>query len=194
LDKRLFTEIGKAFQNIERPVPVALSISGIWMHQHPEDLEWLRKMQADKKISITWINHSYNHRFDPRLLLRKNFMLEDGTDATYEVLETEKAMLKKGLLPSVFFRFPGLVSNKQLVLKITGFGLIPIGSDAWLAKGQKPQSGSIVLIHANGNEPVGINDFIMLLRSKADDIAKKRWLILDLRQSLVEAFRGNDTQ
>jgi len=192
LEKRIFTEIVKEFEKVERPVPVALSITGIWMRQHPADLEWLKKMQADQQIYITWINHSYNHRVNPKLPLKQNFLLEPGTDINYEVLETEKAMLKNGLLPSVFFRFPGLISDRQLVQKITDFGLIPIGTDAWLAKGQKPQPGSIVLIHGNGNEPVGVDDFIKLLRSKTKSIAKKQWLLYDLRESVGKEFQGGN--
>lgn len=191
LDKRIFTDIFNEFKKVERPVPVALSVTGIWMRQHPQDLEWLKQMQANHEIYITWINHSFNHRVSAKLPLKENFLLEAGTDINYEVLETEKAMLKNGLLPSVFFRFPGLVSDQQLVYKITDFGLVPIGTDAWLAKGQEPQAGSIVLIHGNGNEPVGVNDFINLLKSKTRSIAQKQWLLYDLRESVDEEFEGS---
>jgi hypothetical protein len=190
LDRRIFTEIFAQFGKVERPVPIALSITGVWMRQHPADLQWLKQLQAGKEINITWINHSYNHRVSPTAPLRKNFLLEPGTDINYEVLETEKAMLKNGLTPSVFFRFPGLVSDRQLVYKITDFGLIPVGSDAWLAKGQQARAGSIVLIHANGNEPVGVDDFIRLLHKKAGAIAKKKWLLYDLGESLSGEFEG----
>lgn len=190
LDKRIFTDIFNEFKKVEQPVPVALSVTGIWMRQHPQDLEWLKQMQAKHEIYITWINHSFNHHVSLKAPLKENFLLEPGTDISYEVLETEKAMLKNGLLPSVFFRFPGLVSDQQLVYKITDFGLIPVGTDAWLAKGQQPQAGSIVLIHGNGNEPTGVNDFIKLLQSKTQSIAKKQWLLYDLRESVDEEFQG----
>ncbi|MDB5131608.1 MAG: polysaccharide deacetylase [Mucilaginibacter sp.] len=190
LDRRIFTDIFEQFKKIEQPVPIALSITGIWMRQHPQDLEWLKEMNTKGEIYITWVNHSYNHRVSKTLPLKENFLLEPGTDINFEVLGTEQAMLKNGLLPSVFFRFPGLVSDKQLIYKITDFGLIPIGSDAWLAKGQQPQAGSIVLIHGNGNEPVGVNDFISLLKSKTKSIAKKQWLLYDLRESVETTFEG----
>jgi hypothetical protein len=186
LDKRILTAVFDQFKKVERPIPIALSITGVWMRQHPRDLEWLKQMNFKNEIYIIWVNHSYNHRVSKTLPLNENFLLQPGTDVNYEVLETEKAMLKNGLLPSVFFRFPGLVSNKQLIYKITGFGLIPIGSDAWLAKGQKPHSGSIVLIHGNGNEPVGVDEFLKLLRSKTEAISKKQWLLYDLRTVVNE--------
>ena len=37
--------------------------------------------------------------------------------------------------------------------------LISLGADAWLAIDQRPNAGSIVLVHANGNEPLGIKLF-----------------------------------
>jgi hypothetical protein len=194
LDRDIFTDIIKEFQKVERPAPVALSVTGVWMRQHPADLEWLKKLQADHEIYITWINHSFNHRVSAKLPLKENFLLERGTDIYYEVTETEKAMLKNGLLPSVFFRFPGLVSDQQLVFTITNFGLIPIGTDAWLAKGQQPQAGSIVLIHGNGNEPVGVRDFINLLQKEGPSIAKKQWLLYDLRESVDQEFEDGSSK
>lgn len=188
LDKRIFTDIFSEFQKVEHPVPIALSVTGIWMKQHQSDLEWLKQMQLKGQIYITWINHSYNHRVSSTKPLKQNFLLEAGTDIYYEVTETEKAMLNNGLLPSAFFRFPGLVSDAQLVTTITNFGLIPIGTDAWLAKGQQPQAGSIVLIHGNGNEPVGVDDFIKLIKSKQRMITNKQWLLYDLRESVGDEF------
>lgn len=193
LDKKIFTDLFTEFQKVEKPAPIALSITGIWMRQHPKDLEWLKMMERNHEIYITWINHSFNHRVSKTAPLKENFLLEPGTDINYEVLETEKAMLKNGLQPSVFFRFPGLISDQQLVNEITaGFGLITVGTDAWLAKGQQPQAGSIVLIHGNGNEPVGVTDFIELLRSKTRAIAKKQWLLYDLRESVDEEFESSN--
>ena len=150
------------FQKVEKPAPIALSVSGLWMLKHGKDIAWLKKLRDSGEIRITWVNHSYNHRVSKTAPLKMNFLLEPGTDIKYEVLATEELMLKNGLVPSAFFRFPGLVSDQQLIYKITDFGLIPIGSDAWLAKGQQAQAGSIVLIHGNGNEPVGVDDFIKL--------------------------------
>ena len=180
------------FKKVEKPAPIALSVSGLWMQNHKEDLGWLKQLRNEGEIRITWVNHSYNHRVSKTAPLKENFLLEPGTDISYEVLATEQLMLKNGLVPSAFFRFPGLVSDQQLVYKITDFGLIPIGSDAWLAKGQQPNAGSIVLIHGNGNEPVGVEDFIKLLRSKTKQIAKKQWLLYDLSESVDDAAESSE--
>jgi hypothetical protein len=186
LDRRIFIDMFNEFKKVEKPAPIALSVSGLWMLNHVADLEWLKKLRDAGEIRITWVNHSYNHRVSKTAPLKENFLLEPGTDINYEVLATEKLMLKYGLVPSVFFRFPGLVSDQQVVYKITDYGLIPIGSDAWLAKGQHAQNGSIVLIHGNGNEPVGVADFIALLRSKTRLIARKQWLLYDLSSTVED--------
>ncbi|MBS1521192.1 MAG: polysaccharide deacetylase [Bacteroidetes bacterium] len=192
LDRRIFTTMFNEFKKVEKPAPIALSVSGLWMLNHKEDLEWLKQLRNEGEIRITWVNHSYNHRVSKTAPLKENFLLEPGTDINYEVLATEQLMLKNGLVPSAFFRFPGLVSDQQLVYKITDFGLIPIGSDAWLAKGQQPNAGSIVLIHGNGNEPVGVADFIKLLQSKTKQIAKKQWLLYDLSESVDDAAGSSE--
>lgn len=188
LDRIIFNQLITEFKKIEQPVPVALSITGRWMLTHGEDLNWLKDLVARKEIDITWIDHSYNHHFSLTAPLKTNFLLEPGTDMNFEILGTELAMLQHGLLPSVFFRFPGLVSDQQVVDKVLAYGIIPIGSDAWLAKGQKPASGSIVLIHGNGNEPVGVKDFIQLLKTKSADITGKQWLMYDLTESVEDEF------
>jgi hypothetical protein len=188
LDRVIFTSLITEFKKIEQPVPVALSITGRWMLTHTDDLNWLKELVAKKEIDITWTNHTYNHHFSLTAPLKTNFLLEPGTDLNFEILGTELAMLQHGLLPSVFFRFPGLVSDQRVVDQVLAYGVIPIGSDAWLAKGQKPGAGSIVLIHGNGNEPVGVEDFIRLLKSKAPDIMNKQWLMYDLSESVEDEF------
>ncbi|MFC3560693.1 polysaccharide deacetylase family protein [Pedobacter jamesrossensis] len=187
LDRVIFQSVFDEFKKIEQPAPLAVSVSGKWMLKHLDDLNWLKSLVDKKELDITWINHSYNHEVNS-LPLAENFLLSPGTHLDIEVLENEKLMLKYGLIPSVFFRFPGLVSDKTIVQKIEEYGLIPIGSDAWLAKGQKPNAGSIVLIRGNGNEEIGVKDFIQLLKLKQKDVTNKQWLLFDLRQGLEKEF------
>lgn len=188
LDRIIFTSLIAEFQQTEKPVPIAISISGRWMLTHSSDLKWLKELVSSGDILITWVNHSYNHRVSAKAPLKTNFLLEPGTDLNFEILGTEIAMVQQGLMPSVFFRFPGLVSDSQAVAKLLAYGLIPVGSDAWLAKGQSAKAGSIVLIHGNGNEELGVSDFIRLLKDKQLQVQGKQWMMYDLRQSVEEEF------
>jgi hypothetical protein len=139
---------------------IAFAVSGRWFLKNKKYINWIKKQEDNNKLNVIWINHTFNHFYDPSLSLDKNFLLREGTDISFEILEVEKLFIKEGLIPSVFIRFPGLVANKKLRETVAfKYGLIALGSDAWLAKGEKPKKGSIILIHGNKNEPLGIKIF-----------------------------------
>ncbi|MBI3544211.1 MAG: polysaccharide deacetylase [Deltaproteobacteria bacterium] len=144
-------------------VPVGVAVSGLWVRAHRAQFEWLVEQQRQQRLRITWINHTYSHPFDARLPVGRNFLLEKGVNVDYEILGLEKLLLEHGVVPSVFFRFPGLVADRGLEDLLRSFLLIPVGSDAWLAKNETPQLGSIILIHGNENEPAGVDDFLKWL-------------------------------
>ena len=186
LDRVLFLNVLKEMSDIQKPVPMAISISGHWLLKHQDDLNWLIDLNRTNKIAITWVNHSFNHYYHKELPLYLNFMLMKGTNVDQEVLLNEKTMIEHNLVPSIFFRFPGLVSGPRVFEKVMGFGLIPVGSDAWLAKGEKADDGNIVLVHANGNEPLGIRKFIELLHRNEPNIRTGQWKLFDLRESVIK--------
>ncbi len=186
LDRIVFTALIREIGMVEKPVPLAVAVTGQWINRHSGDLHWLDSLTKAGQLNIVWINHSYNHYTRPDVPLKMNFLLSPGTDINAEVLNTEIALLRNNILPSPFFRFPGLVSDHEIYNRILNLGLIPVGSDAWLAKGQWPTNGSIVLIHANGNEPLGVREFINLLTSKRAEVLSRHWELLDLRKSLID--------
>jgi len=186
LDRVLFLDILKQMSALEKPVPLAISVSGHWMLKHQDDLDWLIKLDRQNKIVVTWINHSFNHYFNKELPLYLNFMLMKGTNVDQEVLLNEKTMIEHHLVPSIFFRFPGLISGPRVYKKVMEFGLIPVGSGAWLAKGEKADDGNIVLVHANGNEPLGIRKFIELMNHNEPNILNGQWKLFDLRESVIK--------
>lgn len=184
-DLRLVKRLLEVVEPKEKPVPLAFAVSGVWLEEHPDDLAALQKLDG-RDLAITWVNHSMHHRYNPALPLQRNFLLEAGTNLASEVLDAEVAMLSRGLTPSVFFRFPGLVSEPTLITFVAALGLIPVGSDAWLAKGQHAKNGSIVLVHGNGNEPRGVDDFLHLLDQERRAISARQFLLLDLREAVRE--------
>jgi hypothetical protein len=145
--------------------PLTLAISGAWLAHHAADFGWLKEKEASGAVRITWANHSYSHPYVVGLADRRNYLLRPGVDFDREVFETEKLLIVNGGTPSVFFRFPGLVADPALLAKLRGLNLIPLGADAWLALGAAPRDGSIVLVHPNGNEPLGLKLFSRYLAS-----------------------------
>jgi hypothetical protein len=181
---RVFIEATMALP-LKPPVPLAMMVSGLWIQRHQADLTWLKDQVAAGKLAITWVNHSYTHPYEPAAPLEKNFLLMRKAGFTNEVLFLERLLLEQELLPSPFFRFPGLVSDRQLIESLRDLCLIPVGSSAWLAKGESPQTGSIILVHANGNEPEGIRLLLSFYDHQRDAFRRGFTALLPLREALL---------
>jgi hypothetical protein len=145
------------------PVPLALSMSGGWLARHQADFQWLRDQEHAGALRITWVDHSYTHPYVPGRRLSENFLLMEGVDMRAEILKTEQLLIANGETPSVFFRFPGLVSNPALMKVAGDYHLIVLGAGAWLAKTLSVKPGDIILVHPNGNEPAGLAIFANLM-------------------------------
>jgi hypothetical protein len=149
-------------QKLEKPgeaTPVALSVSGLWIKQHAADFAWLRQEKAANRLAISFVNHSFHHPYRPGLATDQNFLLMPGVDMQEEVLDVERLLIANGETPSVFFRFPGLISDPALMEAVRGKHLITLGANAWLALNQRASAGAVVLVHPNGNEPFGLRLF-----------------------------------
>jgi hypothetical protein len=140
-------------------VPLALSISGLWLVHHFDDFRWLVDQRNAGALDILWTNHTYHHPYHRKLPDDANFLLTKGVDPDEEILDTERLLIANGETPSLFFRFPGLISSDPLMQAVSQHHLITLGANAWLALGQRPGPGSIVLVHPNGNEPKGLAMF-----------------------------------
>ncbi len=156
----------KLIKHYPNPVEITLFISGKWIDKHPQAFQELKKWEDQKRLSITWGNHTHTHPYHPKAPLANNFLLSKGVDIEKELLGVEKKLIEQGVTPSIFFRFPGLVQNEKAIKTLKRLGLIAVGSNAWLAKGEKIQKGSIILLHGNKNEPQGIEKANILFQSK----------------------------
>jgi hypothetical protein len=155
LDRAFFTRLEAA----EPHAPVALSVSGLWLTHHQADFRWLVAQRDAGALDILWVDHTYTHPYRRKLPDASNYLLTKGVNPEREILDTERLIIANGETPSLFFRFPGLVSSDPLMQAVRRFHLVTLGADAWLAIGQKPGPGSIVLVHPNGNEPYGLKVF-----------------------------------
>lgn len=142
------------------PICPVFFISGRWMEQHPEEMHNLIAMSLNSNIVPVWGGHSWAH---PK---SGGFMNDFSPEQLREdTLKMEKSLLEWGIIPSVFYRFPGLIHDKKRLHTILNLDLFPIDCDSWLAQiifqentpfSNPIEKGSIILVHGNGNEPVGI--------------------------------------
>jgi hypothetical protein len=154
-----FAMLVKKSVDENQPVPVAISITGLWLIGHPDEFNWLIQQEKMNKLNITWVNHTYDHVYYYDLPFKNNFLttkiqMNNDDDVTpnnkpltlehlkFETLFTEQLLLQRGETPSIFFRFPGLASNSKLILELKKMGLIPLGTDAWVYKIGKTNSNS----------------------------------------------------
>jgi len=163
-EDRLYKAVIAKFKN---PVPITLFITKRWINKHKKEFEELKQWQKEGKLKITWGNHTALHIYHPKVPLKENFVLSKEENLTKDILDLEQTLIENGATPSVFFRFPGLVSDKNTTEVVSNLGLITIGSNSWLAKGEKIKSGSIILMHGNKNEPKGVDIFLKILDSNA---------------------------
>jgi hypothetical protein len=188
MDESIFTAM-EVFKGGARDatVPVGIAVSGAWIRHHEDQFKWLVDSQRQGTLSITWINHTNYHPFPERVsrptetpeaeapLVREAPVPRESHDAAdlplakpgrleREILGLERELLSRGVIPSPFFRFPGLEASKPMMETLRRYLLIPISSDAWLAKKENPSPGSIVLVHGNENEPYGVARFLGWLR------------------------------
>lgn len=182
--------------------PIVLAVSGQWMRTHTEDIAWIKQ----QKLAITFANHSDRHAYTRHVPYQQNFMTQE-TPAEFqqEIFEAEKTMLENGLVPSIFFRFPGLMSTRAQIAQLKDLGLITLGTTAWLAldgsvnkpfsdyfrrngptgfaSDQKAAPGRVILTHANGNEFYGVvkaEELIKKLGAEANFISIEQALLCDL--------------
>ncbi len=157
--------IKKGYKNI------AIAITGSWIKKHEKSFQWLIEQKSKHNLNIVWVNHTFNHKYDWGEPIKNNFLLKQNTNLEKEILELEKMLIKNKQTPSIFMRFPGLVSDDKIREKVINkYSLIFIGSDAWLAKGEIPKNGSFILIHGNKNEPLGIKKANRYLEKKNHEI------------------------
>jgi len=164
--KKLDRAFLERLEAVQSPLPLALSISGLWLIRHQADFQWLQQQQQSGALQITWVDHSYHHPYRPGRRLADNFLLMGGVDMRAEILDTEQLLIEESETPSVFFRFPGLISNPALMKLMGDYHLIVLGAGAWLAKTPRARPGDIILVHPNGNEPEGLRIFAAQLVGK----------------------------
>jgi hypothetical protein len=188
---RLFQKLATLSAKTHKPIPIGIAITGIWASKFEKEFQKLIAYEAAGTLKITWINHSYHH------YLKSNgqnflFMTGPGINLKDEILRLEKLLLEQRQLPSLLFRFPGLVHNKELLRGITDLGLYAIDADTWLAKGEQHEihNGSVVLVHGNGNESSGIDRILTELKRNEGNFISGEWEIIDPLNA-VPSYRAN---
>ena len=160
-------ELFEAAARGEKPMAAVLFVSGRWTEQHPSEMDTLIHLSHRTGLDITWGLHSFEH---PKTGQFMNDFTRDRL--RNDTITQESQMLEWGIVPSAYYRFPGLIHDSERIKTILDLSLFPIDCDSWCAIaerestkrvksqfGNEVTSGSVILIHGNGNEPSGIPPF-----------------------------------
>jgi len=180
----LFTSLNQVASKARNPIHPVLFVSGRWLEQHPLEMNNLIRWSQEPRISVLWGLHSWDH---PKL---HGFMNDYPTaKLRADTLRLERALLEWGIVPTVYYRFPGLIHDSIRLREILDLDLFPIDCESWLALVEQrdaapfclpPRGGSILLVHGNGNEPAGISALGRWLE------AHREWELGPLSQFLLE--------
>ena len=180
----LFTSLNQLASKASSPIHPVLFVSGRWLEQHPLEMHNLIRLSHEPRMSVLWGLHSWDH---PK---SKGFMNDYPPEKLRsDTLRLERALLEWGIVPTVYYRFPGLIHDSIRLREILDLDLLPIDCDSWLALVEQrnaapfclsPVGGSILLVHGNGNEPAGISALGRWLE------AHREWEFGPLSQFLAE--------
>lgn len=146
---------------------IAIAISSTWINKHQKDFQTLINWNNSWKLNIIWVNHTKTHKYNFSSDFSTTFILTPWLNLEDEILDVEKKLLEKAQIPSIFLRYPWLISNEKIFKKtIYKYWLIPLWSNTWLAKWKRIKDNSIILIHWNKNEPAWIKIFNKILDKK----------------------------
>ncbi len=171
-ERKFFSSLSELAQAGEQTYNATLFVSGRWLEQHPTEMQALIELGRQENVGITWGLHSWAHP-------KSGGFMNDFTaeELRADTLRLERDMLQWGIVPTVFYRFPGLIHDGPRLVEILGMDLLAIDCNTWMAlvRPDRPEpfyhpvaGGGIILIHGNGNEPRGIRAFDAWLRSDPD--------------------------
>jgi hypothetical protein len=104
LDRNLFVELIQTFSKEQKPIPLGVAVSGLWLEKHPDDLAWLLELEQKEEIVVTWINHTYHHPVGNKL--KTKFLLGEKIDIKRKSCKPKPRCLKTVSPPPSFSGFP----------------------------------------------------------------------------------------
>jgi len=167
LMSREYYDILKKALSQGKRIPVVVFFSGRWIETHQDDLAWLKTCG----LPIVAGNHTFAHHIVSNHWERDAFVAE--------ITNTEVVMLSHGIMPSIWFRFPGLAYHPDQLTVLRELGLVAVGTTMWIGQKTLPESG-IILSHANGTQPAEVRHLRRLVTTNSQALREGRLRFVEI--------------
>ncbi|MCX7883242.1 MAG: polysaccharide deacetylase family protein [Brevinematales bacterium] len=167
MSREFFLDLEKASVITGSEVPLLVFFSGKWILRHAHELPWLR----ERKILYVAGNHTFSHHIFSQSWEREVFIAE--------ITNTERVMLSYGILPSIWFRFPGLRFCPDHIPVLGELGLVAVDTTVWVGERKMPSIG-VMLAHANGTQPREVSHMKKFLETNTYALAQHTIFFLDM--------------
>lgn len=163
-DRQFYSDLQSLAADHKTSIPLVVFISGDWARNHPEQLGKIKS----SGLNLIAGNHTFRHHI---LTNAQNIAV-----FTAELTNTEATLLANGVLPSYFFRFPGLIYHPAYMRTLDKLSIVAVSANVWM--GTKAKNWGILLVHSNGCASSEVRIFAKFLKNNRNDILRKK---LDFR-------------
>ena len=161
-------------------IPLIIFFSGKWIVKHIEEMKEIKTSGLDFIAG----NHTYNHNIIMDEVEKQNIKLET------EIENTDRAMLENGILPSYFFRFPGLKKRPEDFETLSRLNMIAIDANQWMGKSSK--NWGILLVHSNGVVSQEVRAFLKFLKTNENKFRSQKLVFRDIVSYFRNRFDNNN--
>lgn len=176
LNRDFYQARAEAEKNISNRIPCVVFFSGEWIRTHPADLDWLKTNGA----AFTAGNHTWSHHIIQGAWPRDRF--------TAEITNTEVEMLENGILPSCWFRFPGLKFGHSHLEELSRLSLIPLDCGLWMGQKKVP-IWPVILLHSNGTTDIEVRMFRKYLAANIKNLRSGKLVFNDFPNFIQARLR-----
>ncbi len=162
-----FTELISYQKKHNIHIPLVIFFTGRWIQSNPASFQQIRKS------GLPFI--AGNHTFSHHILKDKYTVAEFEKD----VLKNETVLLEKGILPSPFFRFPGLKYQLPYLQALDRMSLLPVDVAIWMGQKVIPDWG-VILVHSNGVENVEVQRLKKYLKQQLSSMQSGKLVFKDI--------------
>lgn len=168
-NRDFFTTLQAHKKQTGQDIPLLIFFTGRWIQSNPQAFREICR----SGLPFTAGNHTFSHT-----ILKED---SDVPALEKDILKNETYLLTQGILPSPFFRFPGLRYGPRHLQLLRRLNLLPVGVAIWMGQKHIPDEG-VILVHTNGTQDIEVKRFIRFLKRNKTALAENKLIFRDIKR------------